>query len=111
MYTITCRGTSFEVRPAREQVLCHHIVEALPESINEGFIEVMKNGETKIIYSMTDDDPYATHFECHTLMENISASIWVFKEYHNSTSRYIVYSDLPKEQLEEEICRALLLCE
>lgn len=108
MYTITCRGTTFEVHPAQKQVLCHHIVETLPQSINEGLTEMMKNGETRIIYSTTDDEPELTHFECHTLIENISASIWVFKEYYNSIIRYIVYSDLPKEQLEKEISKALL---
>lgn len=111
MYTITCQGITFEVRPFQKRVTCYHIAEALPQNTAEGFIEIMKNGETKIIHSTTDDDPYTTHFECHTLLENISASIWIFKEYHDSTVRYIAYSDLPKEQLEKEICRALLLCE
>lgn len=108
MYTITCMGITFEVKPLQHRVTCYHAVESFPFPINEGFTETLKNGETKTISSTTHDDPDSTHFELRTVLENVSASVWVFKQYSDFSIKYIIYSNLPKNELKSELYKMLM---
>ena len=103
MYTILCNGITFEVRFARNRISCYHKVEADPKPVHDGFVEVMKNGKTRIISTTTHDEPEITHFEIHTTLENLSATVWVFKEYTLTSRQLIVYSNLPKTEIEKEL--------
>lgn len=107
MYTIHCNGISFEVRPARTRISCYHNVESKPALVNEGFVEIMKNGKTRIITSIAHDEPELTHFEIHTALENISATVWVFKEYTLKSRKFIIYSNLSKQEIEKELSRMM----
>ena len=107
MYNIICNGITFEVRSARTSITCYHKVESDPAPVNEGFVEVMKNGKTRIISSTTHDEPEITHFEIHTVLENISATVWVFKEYTLNSKKVIVYSNLPKAKIENELSKMM----
>lgn len=109
MYIITCLGITFEVRPLQQRITCYHSVESFPFPINEGLAEILKNGETKIISSTTYDDPDTTHFELCTVLENVSSSIWVFKQYRGFSVKYILYSDLPKDKIKSELYKLLML--
>lgn len=107
MYNILCSGIEFEVRPATKSITCYHRVESDPVPVNEGFVEVMKNGRTRIITSTTHDEPEITRFEIQTVLENIDATIWVFKKYTLTSKKLIVYSNLSKKEIEAELSRIL----
>lgn len=107
MYTILCSGITFEVRPAAKTITCYHSIESDPVPVSEGFVEVMKNGKTRIVDSTSHDEPEFTRFEIHTVLENISATVWVFKEYTLTSQKFIVYSNLSKEKIEAELSKIL----
>ena len=107
MYTILCNGITFEVRSARNRISCYHKVEADPKPVHDGFVEVMKNGKTRIISTTTHDEPEITHFEIHTTLENLSDTVWVFKEYTLTSRQLIVYSNLPKTEIEKELTKMM----
>ena len=99
MYTLFLKDFSnmpFEVRPMPKNVQCFHMAESIPQKTVKGFVEFIKNGETKIVNSSTNDEPETTHFETFWNMENISATIWGFKSFENSDKKIVLFSDLPK---------------
>lgn len=108
MCVITCLGITFEIRPLQKNITCYHMVESFPFPVNEGLAEILKNGETKIISSTTHDDPDTTHFELRTVLENVSTSVWVFKQYRGFSVKYIVYSNLPKDKIKIELYKMLM---
>ena len=107
MYTILCCGIAFEIRPARKTINCYHKVESSPIHVEEGFVEVMKNGKTRIIDSTTHDEPELTKFEVYTSLENISATVWVFKEYTVDSRKFIAYSNLRRGEIEKELSKMM----
>lgn len=109
MYTLFINNFEkpFEIYPMKNSVKCYHIVETLPKKFEKGFIEIIKNGETKVVGSFTHDEPATTHFETFTMLENVSASIWGFKQFVNDEKKFIIYSDLPTSVLTSQLCEII----
>lgn len=105
MYTLFIKesNTPIEVHSMQKKVYSYHATESLPEFLEKRFEEVFKNGETRIIDSGATDDPDTTHFETFEIIENVSATVWGFKQIENSQKTIIIFSDLPRSMLNEEL--------
>lgn len=105
MYTLFFResNTPFEIHPMKKTVHTFHIAENIPQKTVKGFVEVLKNGETKVVKSGTADDPETTHFGTFSELENISATVWGFKHFENSDKKIVIFSDLPRSILRDQL--------
>lgn len=100
-------STTFEIHPMQKTVYTYNTAESAPKSLRKGFIEIIKNGETKVVESGTNDEPKTTHFETFNVLENVSATIWGFKQFENENKKIIIFSDLPRTMLNDELHRII----
>ncbi len=101
-------GLKFKLRPACKKIISYHKVVAVPSS-HEGLLELMRNGKVNTVSIETCDEPELTHFEVREYLENVDSTVWVFKKYTLTSSEFLIFSDLPEEEIKSELGKMLNL--
>jgi len=102
MYTFTIKSINkeVEVRPMINTITCYYTCDTRNiRSLHECY----KNGETIASPTKTNDRPEEHYFSNFCNIKNISSTLWMFKECTNSEQRFIIYSDLSKEEILAEL--------